>query len=177
MKYHPTGIEGAFAVEIEPLADERGSFARTFCRAEFERHGLTSAIAQCSLSNNPRRGTLRGMHSQRAPHEEVKLVRCTRGAVHDVILDLRVGSSTYLRHAGVELSAGNHLALYVPKGVFHGFLTLEDDSEVFYQMSEPHMAGAQVGYRWNDPVFAIRWPAAVAVISARDASFPDYVIE
>jgi dTDP-4-dehydrorhamnose 3,5-epimerase len=177
MKYHPTGIDGALAVEIEPRSDDRGFFARTFCRAEFARRGLTPTVAQCSVSSNPRRGTLRGMHGQRAPHAEVKLVRCTRGAVYDVILDLRVGSPTYLKHVGIELTAVNHLALYIPTGVFHGFLTLEHDSEVFYQISEPYVAEAQLGYRWNDPAFAIGWPAAVSVVSPRDASFADYVIE
>jgi dTDP-4-dehydrorhamnose 3,5-epimerase len=175
MKYHPTAVEGAYVVEIVRQEDARGFFARTFCGAEFERHGLAPAVAQCSVSWNERPGTLRGLHAQRAPYEEVKLVRCTRGAVHDVIVDLRVGSPTYLQHVGVELSERNRLALYVPRGVVHGFLTLEEHTEVFYQMSDPYVEGAQIGYRWDDPAFAIRWPAEVSIISPRDASFPDFV--
>jgi dTDP-4-dehydrorhamnose 3,5-epimerase len=176
MKYHPTAVAGAFVVEIERREDQRGFFGRSFCHDEFERYGLVAAVRQCSISHNRESGTLRGLHGQRAPYEEVKLVRCTRGSVYDVMVDLRRGSPTYLAHAGLELTARNHLAVYVPFGVIHGFLTLEDDTELFYQMSESHVEDAQIGYRWNDPAFSIRWPARVAVISARDASFPDYVI-
>jgi dTDP-4-dehydrorhamnose 3,5-epimerase len=174
MRFRKTSVAGAVVVEPERHEDERGYFARTFCVREFREQGLDPSVEQCNLSFNARRGTLRGMHSQRRPHEEVKLVRCVRGAIHDVIVDLRRESPTYLQHFGVELSAENGLALYVPKGVFHGFITLDDASEVFYQMSTPYVADAARGYRWNDPAFGIHWPVEVAVISARDASYPDY---
>ena len=174
MNFRSTSVAGAVVVEPTPHHDERGFFARTFCAAEFRAAGLDPAVAQCNLSFNARRGTLRGMHSQRPPHEEAKLVRCVRGALHDVIVDLRRSSPTYLEHFAVELTAENRLALYVPQGVFHGFLTLDDETEVLYQMSAAYEAGAAAGYRWNDPAFGIRWPIAVAVISPRDAAYPDY---
>jgi dTDP-4-dehydrorhamnose 3,5-epimerase len=174
MNYRGTEVAGAVVVGLTPQADDRGFFTRTFCAREFEEHDLDPAVAQCNLSFNVRRGTLRGMHSQAEPHEEAKLVRCVRGGIHDVIVDLRPGSPTYLKHFAVELSAANRLALYVPKGVFHGFLTLEDETEVFYQMSTPYVPGASLGYRYDDPAFGIRWPIAVAVISPRDASYPDF---
>ena len=174
MRFHNTSIAGAVVVEAERHADERGFFGRTFCAAEFRRAGLDPAVEQCNLSFNARRGTLRGMHSQRKPHEEVKLVRCVSGAIHDVIVDLRRESPTYLQHFALELSADNRHALYVPKGVFHGFVTLADASEVHYQMSTAYVADAATGYRWNDPAFGIRWPIEVLVISARDAGYADY---
>lgn len=174
MIFTPAGIEGAFVIDLERFEDERGFFARSFCRREFDEHGLDPVIAQCNVSLNHRAGTLRGMHSQGPHHEEAKLVRCTRGSVHDVILDLRPGSSSFLEHVGVFLSATNHRMLYIPKGVFHGFLTLEDETEVYYQMSEFYMPEEGRGVRWNDPAFGIEWPAEVKVISARDATYPDY---
>jgi dTDP-4-dehydrorhamnose 3,5-epimerase len=174
MKFHTTRIAGALLVEPQRYEDERGFFARTFCATEFRQGGLDPVVEQCSVSFNARRGTLRGMHAQRKPHEETKLVRCVRGAIHDVIVDLRRESPTYLQHVGVELSAETGLAVYVPKGVFHGFITLADSSEVYYQMSTPYVAAAATGYRWNDPAFGIVWPLEVAVIAPRDASYADY---
>ena len=161
-------------VEPERLADERGFFARTFCAREFAAHGLDSRLVQCSLSFNPRRGTLRGMHYQEGPHGEGKLVRCTRGRIHDVALDLRRDSATFRHHVAVELSAENRLALYLPPGVAHGFLTLEDGCEVVYQMSEFFDPAAGRGVRFDDPAFGIAWPAPVELVSARDRSYPDF---
>lgn len=175
MKFSPTNLAGALLIDPEVHRDERGSFTRTFCQREFADHGLTSTFVQCSVSFNTRAGTLRGMHHQLPPHAEDKLVRCTTGAVHDVIIDLRPQSLTYLRHFEVELSAANGRALYVPAGFAHGYITLADNSTIFYQMSsfyEPESAG---GVRWNDPLFDIRWPVAVKVIHPRDDAYPDYV--
>ena len=174
MIFRETSVPGAFWIELEAHPDERGSFARTFCVREFEAHGLDPRVAQCNLSFNRRRGTLRGMHTQRAPHAEAKLVRCTRGSIYDVILDLRPGSGAHGKHVAVTLCARDGRMLYIPKGVYHGFLTLEDDTEVFYQMSEFYEPSAASGVRWNDPAFAIAWPGEVRVISARDASYPDW---
>ncbi len=174
MIFHETDIAGVVVVEVERLADERGFFARTWCADEFAEHGLDSAPAQCSISFNHRRHTLRGMHYQQAPHEESKLVRCTRGAIHDVALDLRPGSPTYLRSVALELSTDNRLALFVPPGCAHGFLTLDDEVEVLYQISPRFEPAASAGVRWNDPRFGIEWPAEPAVISTRDATYPDF---
>lgn len=174
MKFLPTSVQGAYIVEVEPRTDERGLFARTFCQREFERRGLETRIAQCNLSFNPRRGTLRGLHFQRAPHAEAKLVRCTRGRVFDIALDLRSDSATYKRWHGAELSAENHAALYIPPGCAHGYLTLEDSCEVSYQVSEFYDPASEGGVRWDDPAFSIRWPIAVEVISAKDRGYPDY---
>ncbi len=172
MIFHPLTIEGAWRVEPQPVADERGFFARTWCQQEFAERGLETRLVQCSVSVSPRRGTLRGMHYQAPPHGEVKLVRCTRGAVYDVVVDLRADSPTLGRWQAVELTADNRWALYIPPGVAHGFLTLVDDCEVYYQMSEFYHAAAARGVRWNDPAFAIEWPAAVTTISDRDAQYP-----
>ena len=174
MIFRETPIPGAFLIELEPHRDERGSFARTFCAREFAAHGLESRVVQCNLSRNRSRGTLRGMHAQRPPHGEDKLVYCVRGAIHDVILDLRAGSAALGKHVAVTLRAGDGRMLYIPKGVFHGFLTLEDDTEVFYQMSEFYEPSAACGVRWSDPAFSIEWPEAVRAISERDASYPDW---
>ena len=174
MIFRETRLPGAFVIELELQRDERGSFARTFCTREFEKHQLDARVVQCNLSENRLRGTLRGLHAQRPPHAETKLVRCTRGALFDVLLDLRPGSATRGQHVGVTLRGGDGRMLYIPKGVYHGFLTLEDDTEVFYQMSEFHEPQAAVGVRWNDPAFAIEWPGEVRVISERDASYPDW---
>lgn len=168
-------LPGGFLVETEKLADQRGYFARVFCVSEFRERGLDTSVEQCNLSFNDRRLTLRGMHYQAAPHAESKLVRCTRGAIFDVAVDLRRDSPTYLRWYGTELSADNAHALYLPEGMAHGFLTLEDGSEVLYQMSAPYVASAARGVRWDDPVFGIAWPAPPEIISERDLQFGDYV--
>lgn len=175
MRIEPCRVAGAYVVEVDPVEDVRGSFARTFCRAEFERAGLDPCIDQCSMSWNRRAGTLRGMHYQAAPHEEAKLVRVTRGSVFDVVLDLRPGSETYLRWHGVELTYANRRALYIPKGCAHGFQTLADDTEVFYQISVPFVAAAARGVRWDDAAFGIGWPqASERILSDRDRHYPDY---
>jgi dTDP-4-dehydrorhamnose 3,5-epimerase len=170
-----TIVSGAFVIDLELRGDERGFFARTFCRAEFEEHGLNPYVDQCNLSLSMQAGTLRGMHFQLPPHEEAKLVRCTRGALYDVALDLRPDSSSYLRWAGVELSADNHRMLYVPEGCAHGFQTLVAETEAFYQVSAAYAPDAERGVRWNDPAFAIEWPEVEErVISDKDRSWPDY---
>lgn len=174
MRFTETTLAGAYVVDIEPQEDERGFFARSWCRDEFARRGLAPSLAQCNISFNRRRGTLRGMHFQRAPYGEVKVVRCTRGRILDVLLDLRPASPTFCRWIGVELSADNHRMLYVPEGIAHGFQTLDDDTELFYQMSEPYRAEAAAGVRWNDPRFGIEWPIPSPIVSARDAAFPDF---
>ncbi|MDQ3639911.1 MAG: dTDP-4-dehydrorhamnose 3,5-epimerase [Actinomycetota bacterium] len=167
-------MAGAFIVEAEPVVDERGWFARTYCAEEFDRRGLNSRVQQTNASFNARKGTLRGMHYQVAPHGECKLVRCTRGAIYDVIVDLRPDSASYLSWFGTELSADTARALYVPEDLAHGFLTLTDTSEVFYQMSSAYMPEAARGVRWDDPAFGIAWPGKVVVISERDRRYPDY---
>jgi dTDP-4-dehydrorhamnose 3,5-epimerase len=177
MIFSPTALPGAYVVELEPHRDARGFFARTWCRREFAEHGLDAHLAQCSMSYNARRGTLRGMHWQTPPNEEAKLVRCTAGAIHDVILDLRPESPTYLKHVAVELSREDHRALYVPRGCAHGFQTLTDDSEVFYQISEFFAPEHARGIRWNDPAFGIEWPIPDPIILDRDNSYPDFVPE
>jgi dTDP-4-dehydrorhamnose 3,5-epimerase len=173
MRFCETKVAGAWLIEPEPVADERGFFARVFCREEFAEHGLNPDLAQGNVSWNHAKGTLRGMHYQAAPHQEAKLVRCTRGAIWDVALDLRSGSPTYLAWAGYELSDANRSMLYVPEGCAHGFLTLTDGAEVAYQMSAPYASAAARGVRWNDPAFGINWPGEVAVINPRDAGYPD----
>ena len=174
MIFRETPIPGAFLIELEPHRDDRGTFARTFCAREFAAHGLETRVVQCNLSHNRARGTLRGMHAQRPPHAEDKLVQCVRGAIHDVILDLRPDSPALGKHVSVPLRAGDGRMLFIPKGVFHGFLTLADDTDVFYQMSEFYEPSAAQGVRWNDPAFAIEWPEAVRAISERDASYADW---
>jgi dTDP-4-dehydrorhamnose 3,5-epimerase len=174
MVFIETGLEGAFVVDLERAVDSRGFFARSWCTHEFQAHGLNPRLVQCSVSRNHLKGTLRGMHYQAAPHQEAKLVRCTQGALYDVIVDLRPESRTYLAHFGVELTASNHRALYVPEGFAHGYLTLADESEVFYQMSEFYAPAAARGVRWNDPALSINWPGPVVVISERDKNLPDF---
>lgn len=175
MIFTETALEGAFLIEPERREDERGFFARTWCSRESESHGLNPRVVQCSLSYNRRKGTLRGMHYQAPPHEEAKLIRCTAGSIHDVIIDLRQGSETFLRHIAVVVSAGRRNMLYVPEGFAHGFQTLEDDTEVFYQMSEFYQPSAARGVRWNDPIFSIDWPPDERIIAERDMKYPDYV--
>jgi len=177
MLFAETDLAGAYLIEIEPLVDERGFFARTFDEEEFRSHELSSCLIQASVSFNPIKGTLRGMHFQADPYPEAKLVRCTRGAIHDVIVDLRPESATNKHWVGVELSAENHKMLYVPEHFAHGFATLEDDTEVAYQMSERYSPGASRGVRWDDPAFSIDWPIGVAVISERDRAWPDYSLK
>jgi dTDP-4-dehydrorhamnose 3,5-epimerase len=174
MRFVATPLPGAYLIDLDRIEDERGFFARTFCRDEFLDHGLNPRLVQCSLSFNGARGTLRGMHFQVAPHEEAKLVRCTAGAIFDVIVDLRPGSPTRLRWFGAELSAQNHRMLYVPEGFAHGLLTLEDNSEVFYQISEFFTPECARGFRWDDPAIAIAWPQPVRIISDRDRSYPNW---
>jgi dTDP-4-dehydrorhamnose 3,5-epimerase len=174
MKFEQTAISGVWLVDIEPHKDSRGFFARTWCADEAVAHGLNPACVQCSVSFNPHRGTLRGMHWQAEPCAEAKWIRCIRGAVWDVALDLRKESSSYGKWVGAELSADNRRMIYIPAGVAHGFQTLEDDTELFYQMSEPYVPGLARGARWNDPAFGIDWPIASPVLSERDCTFEDF---
>jgi dTDP-4-dehydrorhamnose 3,5-epimerase len=175
MIFTEAAVRGAYIIDVEPFADERGLFARTWCRREFREHGLGIDLAQCSTSYNARTGTLRGLHVQAAPFEEVKLVRCTSGAIHDVIVDLRPESPTYLVHAAVELTSENRRMLYIPKGVAHGFQTLVDRTEVAYQMSEFFSPDHARGVRWDDPAFGIEWPVGERTMNERDRTYPDYV--
>lgn len=172
MKFTETRLPGVVVVEIEPTRDERGFFARSWCRREFERHGLNPDLVQCNISFNKKKGTLRGMHYQAEPHQEAKLVRCTRGAIYDVVIDLRPESATYRQWQAVELNAENRCMLYVPSGVAHGFQSLEDDTEVFYQMSEFYHPECARGVRWDDPAFGIRWPLPDPIASEKDRSYP-----
>lgn len=172
MLFSKTLISGAWLIEPELHEDERGFFARSFCRNEFERHGLNPDLVQCNISFNRKRGTLRGMHYQTPPHEEAKLVRCTHGAIYDVVLDLRPGSPTYLRWEGAELNADNRRMMYVPEGCAHGFQSLVDDSEVFYQMAEFYHPECSAGVRWDDPTVSIKWPCSDPILSERDRNYP-----
>ncbi len=174
MIFVATPLGGAFVIEPEPREDARGLFARTWCRRELEAQGLETRIAQCSTSFNKRRGTLRGMHYQAPPFAETKIVRCTRGALHDVIIDLRPDSPTFTRHVGVVLSAENRKMMYVPAGFAHGFQTLQDDTEVFYQISEFYSPEHARGVRWDDPAFGITWPDDERTIVDRDRTYPDF---
>jgi dTDP-4-dehydrorhamnose 3,5-epimerase len=173
----PTSLPGAFVVELEPIADERGSFARTFDAEAFAARGMDARVAQTNQSQNRRAGTLRGLHLQTAPHGEAKLVRCTRGAVHDVLVDLRPDSATFRQWFGLQLDARSGLALFAPEGVAHGFQTLVDDTDMSYQMSTPYVPSAATGVRWDDPAFAIEWPdppPSGRTISPRDRAWPDF---
>lgn len=174
MRFTETPLPGAYLIELEPHADERGFFARSFCQHEFEAQGLSSTVVQCNVSYNKHPGTLRGMHYQAAPHAEVRVVRVTAGAIYDVIVDLRADSPCRFKWYGVELSAENRAALYVPEGFAHGFLTLTAGAEVFYLMSAFYEPDAARGVRWDDPQFSIEWPAQPVVISDRDRSYPDF---
>jgi dTDP-4-dehydrorhamnose 3,5-epimerase len=175
MKFVPLGIAGARLVQLEPHADERGFFARSFCEDEFTDAGLPAQYVQSSLSFNARRGTVRGLHFQRPPSREDKLVRCIRGALHDVLLDLRPASATYLRHVAVRLDDRNRDAAFIPHGVAHGFLTLADETEVLYQMTDVYAPELAAGVRWDDPVFGIDWPKVGDItISERDAHYPSF---
>jgi len=175
MRFIETDLPGAFVIDLERREDERGFFARAWCEEELSAHGLNTRVSQCNLSFNERRGTLRGLHYQAPPHAEVKIIRCTRGAVYDVIVDVRPESDTYTRWVGVELTAENRRLLYIPEGFAHGYLTLEDETETFYQVSEPYTPDAERGARWNDSAFGIEWPeAGELVISEKDRSWPDF---
>ena len=174
MIFLETALKGAFIIEPEKLEDERGFLARTWCQREFAAHGLNPQLVQCNISFNKRKGILRGMHYQAQPHEEAKLVRCTKGAIYDVIIDLRLDSPTFKYWAAVELTADNHRMLYVPEGFAHGFQTLEDCTEVFYQMSEFYTPAYARGVRWDDLAFSIQWPLTERIISERDQSYPDF---
>ena len=175
MIFTETPLKGAFVIEPECLEDTRGFFARTWCQREAAAHGLNGRVVQCSVSFNPRKGTLRGLHYQVPPYEEAKLVRCTMGAIYDVIVDLRRDSPTFRDYFAVILTADNRKMLYIPEGLAHGFQTLEDHTEVFYQMSEFHAPASARGVRWNDPAFGIEWPPAVRIIAERDQNHADFV--
>jgi dTDP-4-dehydrorhamnose 3,5-epimerase len=172
--FKSTELPGAFLIEPERHADVRGHFARTYCEREFADHGLDAHISQCSVSFNHRRATLRGMHYQLAPFDEVKVVRCNRGSIYDVIIDLRSDSPSYKKWFGAQLDEENGRMLYIPKGFAHGFLTLADNTEVFYQMSQVFSAEHARGVRWNDPAFSVTWPEPVRVILDRDRNYPDF---
>jgi dTDP-4-dehydrorhamnose 3,5-epimerase len=175
MIFHTSKLQGVFEIDLEPKADERGFFARAWCQKEFESNKLNSKLVQCNISFNARRGTLRGIHHQAEPHAESKLVRCTRGAIYDVVVDLRPASSTYRDWVAVVLTAEKRNMVYVPEGCGHGFVTLEDQTEIFYQMSEFYDADSARGVRWDDPAFQIAWPEKVQVISERDRSYPNFL--
>lgn len=174
MIFQETAIPGAYTIDPEKKSDERGFFARTWCADEFREHGLTPELSQCSISYNEIAGTLRGMHFQAAPHEEVKIVRCTAGAMFDVLLDLRESSPAYKKWAGVELTSSNRRAVYIPAGVAHGFITVADGTEVLYMMDRPQAAGSARGFRYDDPAFGIDWPVPVSRVSQRDLAWPAF---
>jgi len=170
-------LPGAFIIDIEKYEDDRGFFARAWCQNEFEAQGLNTHWVQANLGFSKKRGTIRGLHYQVAPHAEIKLIRCIRGAVYDVIVDLRPDSPTYKQWLGVELSADNHKMLYIPAGFAHGYQALEDESETFYQVSQFYAPGAEKGLRWNDPTFNIEWPITKnLILSEKDKNWPDYLV-
>jgi dTDP-4-dehydrorhamnose 3,5-epimerase len=174
MLFTETRLRGVYVIEPERIGDARGFFARTFCREEFEAHQLNPCVEQCNISFNHHKGTLRGMHYQAAPYEEAKLVRCTQGSIFDVVLDLRPDSLTFRSWLGVELSADNRRMIYIPEGLAHGFLTLTDNTEVFYQMSQAYHPEAARGVRWNDPAFNIEWPIPITIMSDKDKQYEDF---
>lgn len=175
MIFREQSLPGVFEIGIEPNRDDRGFFARSWCQQEFETHGLNPGFVQANISFNARKGTLRGMHYQAGPFGEAKLIRCTAGAIYDVVLDLRPQSPTFKLWLAFVLRAENHDMLYIPEGLAHGFLTLADNTEIFYQMSEFYHPELSRGVRWNDPAFGIEWPHEIAVMSERDRSYPDFV--
>lgn len=172
MIFEELSLKGAYLIKPEPHHDERGFFARSFCKQEFQAHGLVNEYVQCNISYNKKKGTLRGMHYQLPPHQETKLVRCSRGAIYDVIVDLRIPSPTYKQWFAVELTQDNAYILYIPEGFAHGFLTLQDESDVYYQMSAFYESDYTAGLNWSDPEIAINWPHTLRIISDRDAGFP-----
>lgn len=171
MLFKKTELQDSYIIELERMEDERGFFARTFCQKEFEKQGISTRIVQCNISYNKEKGTLRGMHYQLAPHQEAKIVSCSRGSMYDVIIDIRPDSSTYCKWVAVELTARNHRILYIPKGFAHGFQTLEPDTEVSYWMSNFYNPASQRGIKWDDPIFAIDWPVSNPIVSERDLSY------
>jgi dTDP-4-dehydrorhamnose 3,5-epimerase len=175
VKFTQTKLKGAYLIEIEKLSDDRGFFARSWCQKEFESHGLTSRVVQANVSYNLKKGTLRGMHYQVAPYQESKLIRCTRGAIFDVIIDLRPHAPTYKQWVGVELSADNYTMFFVPEDFAHGFQALADHTEIFYQVSQFYTPGSEKGIRFDDPAFDVQWPLEVSVISDKDRNWPDFV--
>lgn len=174
MIFTETKLKGAFLIELDKFKDERGFFALSWSEKDLAERGLDSRLVECNVSFNRNKGTLRGMHYQQTPHGQVKIVRCTRGSVYDVIVDLRSDSPTFKHWVSAELTADNHLAVYVPTDFAHGFQTLEDNSEVLYQMSDPHVPGSGKGVRWNDPAFGIKWPEDERIIIARDMEYADF---
>lgn len=174
MIFHKTKLSGVFEISIEPKTDERGFFARSWCVLEFEQYGLSTEMVQCNISFNEKKGTLRGMHYQAEPHGEAKLIRCTQGSIFDVVVDLRPESETFKEWVGVSLTAAKRNMIFIPAGFGHGFLTLEDHSEIFYQMSEFYYPELSRGVRWDDPAFQIEWPELPTVISERDRTYPDF---
>lgn len=174
MLFTETPLKGAYLIDVEQKSDDRGFFGRSWCKQEFETHGLNPALVQCNISFNKMRGTLRGMHYQSAPYEEAKLVRCTMGAIYDVIIDLRPRSNTFMQWLGVQLTADNHRALYISEGFAHGFQTLVHNSEILYQMSEFYHPEAARGLRWDDPAFGIEWPIDTLIISDKDKNYSDW---
>ncbi len=174
MIFTPTKLQGAYILEVKKIEDERGFFGRSWCKRELEEHGLNANVVQANVSYNKVKGTLRGMHFQKAPHQETKLVRCTRGAIYDVIIDLRPDSPTYKQWIGVELTESNYRMLFVPEDFAHGFITLEDNTEVTYQVTQYYTPGAEGGIRWNDPAFQIAWPIEPVVVSGKDQAHPDF---
>lgn len=176
MNFTETSLKGAFLIDPEKIEDPRGFFARTWCQRDFERHGISFQPVQSNMSHNKYKGILRGMHYQSAPHEEAKLVWCINGAIHDVIIDLRPLSPTFMQHLSVVLSAENRRILFIPEGFANGFQTLQNESDVFYQMSEFYAPEFAKGVRWNDPAFGIQWPTDERLISDRDQSFPNFIL-
>lgn len=175
MIFKETKLKGAYIIELEPTKDERGFFARSFCQREFEKHGFNLRILQCNISYNKKKGTLRGMHYQVAPYEEAKLVSCIKGAIYDIIIDLRADSPTYCQWFAVELSPENYKMIYIPEGFAHGLQSLEDNTVVFYQMSEFYHPECARSVRWNDPVFGIKWPiSGKIIISKKDSNYQDF---
>ncbi len=175
MRFRETKIQGAFVIDIEEKRDERGFFARSWCQKEFEARGLNSRIVQCNIGFSSKRGTVRGIHFQQAPHADAKVVRCSRGAIYDVIVDVRPKSETYGEWSAVELTADNHTMIYIPEGVGHGYQTLCDDTEILYQTSEFYYLEVAAGIRYDDQAFNVNWPLDVSVISEADRTWPDFI--
>ena len=172
MKFIATDIQGVLIIELDKIGDDRGFFSRTFCVKEFRQHGLNTDVKQCNLSFNAEKGTLRGMHYQVAPATEAKYIRCVRGSILDVVIDMRAGSASYLEHVAVELTAENRRALYVPENFAHGFITLTDNTEVMYQVSEYYQPTSEKGLRYDDPKLGIKWPTAISTLSDKDSHWP-----